>query len=320
MRQLALALGAMLALASAAQAQDYPTHPIRLYQGFAPGGNVDTVARLLGSEMSKGLGQPIVVEAKVGAGGNVAADTVAKATPDGYTLLLVAGAHPASAVLYKSLNFKPVDDFAWISLAASYPFVISVRPDSPYKSLGDLLKAAKEKPGQVSFGSAGPGSIQHMTGELLASEAGVKFLHVPYRGESVAVTALLGKEIDFIINTTSVALAQAQGGAFRPIAVTGNARWPLMKDVPTVEEAAGLKGFEVTSWSGIATTAGTPKPIIDRLNAEIRRTIAVPEVHAKLESFGFVVQATTPEEMRSRVQREIARWGKVVETAKIERQ
>jgi tripartite-type tricarboxylate transporter receptor subunit TctC len=320
MKTFLMAVAALAATAGGAWAQDYPTRPIHLYQGFAPGGNVDTVARLLGSEMSKGLGQPIVVEAKVGAGGNVAADAVAKATPDGYTLLLAAGAHPASAVLYKALNYKPVDDFAWVSLAATYPFVISVRPDSPIKTLAQLIQAAKAKPDAVSFGSAGVGSIQHMTAELLASEAGVKFLHVPYRGESVAVTALLSKETDFIVNTTSVALAQAQAGTFKPIAVTGNARWTAMPDVPTVEEAAGLKGFEVTSWSGIATTAGTPAKIVERLNAEIRRTVDVPEVRARLEGFGFVVQATTPDEMRARVAREIQRWNRVVDAAKIERQ
>lgn len=321
MKTTMIAVAAVFALSTAAQAQEYPARPIHLMQGFAPGGNVDTVARVLGAEMSKGLGQPIIVEAKVGAGGNVAADTVAKANPDGYTLLLAAGAHPASAVLYsKNLNYKPVDDFAWVSIAATYPFVISVRPDSPMRNMKDLIQAAKAKPEALAYGSAGVGSIQNMTAELLASVAGVKFLHVPYRGESVAVTALLSKEIGFIVTTTSVGLAQSQGGSFRPIGVTGNKRWEAMPDVPTVEESAGLKGFEVTSWSGIATTAGTPKAIVDRLNAEVRRTIAVPEIRAKLEGFGFVVEASTPDEFRARVAREITRWDKVVTDAKIERQ
>jgi tripartite-type tricarboxylate transporter receptor subunit TctC len=308
-----------VAIGGPASAQGYPTHPIKLFQGFAPGGNVDNVARVLGAEMQKGLGQPVVVEAKVGAGGNVAADVVAKAQPDGYTLLLAAGAHPASAVLYKTLNFKPVDDFAWISIASTYPFVVLVRPDSPIKGLPDLLKAARENPGKVSYGSAGPGSIQHMTGELLASMAGVKFLHVPYRGEAPAVTALLGKETDFVITTTSLGLAQTQSGALRPIAVTGSTRWAAMPDVGTVAEQ-GVKNFEVTSWSGIATTAGTPKPIVDKLNAEMRRVLAVPEVKQRLEDFGGTVGASTPDEMRTRVTREVARWAKVVEDAGIERQ
>jgi tripartite-type tricarboxylate transporter receptor subunit TctC len=311
---------AALAFAVTAQAQEYPTKPIHLYQGFAPGGNVDTVARILGNEMTKGLGQPFVVEAKVGAGGNIAADAVAKATPDGYTLLLAAGAHPASAALYKSLNFKPVDDFAWIATVATYPFVISVRPDSPIKNLADLLKAAKAKPDAVSYGSAGIGSIQHMTAEYLGAMAGVKLLHVPYRGESVAVTALLSKEVDFIVTTTSVGLAQTEAGSFRPIAVSGATRWKAMPNVPTVEEAGGLKGFEVSSWSGIAAPAGTPKPIVDKLNAELHRVVAVPEVRSKLEGFGFVVAASTPQEMHDRVAREAARWNKVIDDAKIERQ
>ena len=314
-----LAILLMCAGSVAAQAQDYPSRPIRLMQGFAPGGNVDNVARVLAAELQKGLGQPVVVEAKVGAGGNVAADFVAKAPPDGYTLLLAAGAHPASAVLYKNLNYKPVDDFAWISIASSYPFVVLVRPDSPIKSLPDLLKTAREKPGALSYGSAGVGSIQHMTGELLASMAGVKFLHVPYRGESLAVTAALGKETDFVITTTSVAIAQAQSGSLKPIAVTSTGPFPLMPDVPTVD-SQGVKGFEVTSWSGLATTGGTPKAIVDKLNAEMQRVLKVPEVKARLESFGGTVAGSTPEQMRDRVTREVARWRKVVEDAHIEQQ
>ncbi len=306
-------------LAAAAQAQNYPTHPIRLIQGFAPGGNVDTIARLLGQEMSKGLGQPVIVDAKVGAGGNLAAEVVAKASPDGYSLLLATGANPASAVLYKSLNFKLPDDFAWISLASSYPFVVLVRPDSKLKTLGDLIAAAKAKPGAVSYGSAGVGSIQNMTGELLASMAGVKFLHVPYRGESVAVTATMGGEVDFVITTTSVALAQVQGNSLRPLAVTGLTRWQALPNTPTVDEA-GVRGFEVTSWSGIATTAGTPRPIVDRLNAEMQRVLKIPEVRSRLESFGGVVAGSTPEEMRDRVAREVVKWTKVIEDAHIERQ
>jgi len=311
----------LLALAGgiAAQAQEYPSRPIRLMQGFAPGGNVDNVARVLAAELQKGLGQPVVVEAKVGAGGNVAADFVAKAPPDGYTLLLAAGAHPASAVLYKNLNYKPVDDFAWISIASSYPFVVLVRPDSPVKSLGDLLRTAREKPGALSYGSAGVGSIQHMTGELLASMAGVRFLHVPYRGESLAVTATLGKETDFVITTTSVAIAQTQSGSLKPIAVTSSGPFPLMPDVPTID-SQGVKGFEVTSWSGLATTGGTPRPIVDKLNAEMQRVLKVPEVKARLESFGGTVGGSTPEQMRDRVAREVVRWRKVVEDAHIEQQ
>ncbi|HEX9463567.1 MAG TPA: tripartite tricarboxylate transporter substrate binding protein [Alphaproteobacteria bacterium] len=309
----------LLASTAAAQADSYPSHPLRLLQGFAPGGNVDNVARVLAAEMQKGLGQPVIVESKVGAGGNVAADVVAKSSPDGYTLLLAAGAHPASAVLYKSLNFRPVDDFAWISIASTYPFVVLIRPDSPIRGLPDLLQAAREKPGAVSYGSAGPGSIQHMTGELLASMAGVKFLHVPYRGEAPAVTALLGHETDFVITTTSLGLAQTESGALRPIAVSGSTRWTAMPDVPTVAEQ-GVPGFEVTSWSGVATTHGTPQPIVDRLNAEMRRVLAVREVKDRLEGFGGTVAASTPAELRERVAREVARWAKVVEDAGIERQ
>ena len=320
MKRTIAALAAALALCGAAHGQSYPTHPIRLLQGFAPGGNVDTVARLLGQEMSKGLGQPIVVEAKVGAGSMLAAEAVAKAPPDGYTLLLPTASNPISGALFKSLNFRPVDDFAWISIATAYPLVISVRPDSPYRNLAEIIAAGKAKPGTVTFGSAGVGSALHMAIELLQSVGQVKFVHVAYRGEAAALAALLGKEVDFLSSTSQLALAQLQGGSLRPLAVTGRVRLPQMKDVPTVEEATGLKGYDVTSWSGIATTAGTPRPIVDRLNAEVRRTVAVPEVRARLESFGGVVETTTPEEMRARVAAEMARWAKVIAAQHIERQ
>src|SRR6516165_11290768 len=194
-------LGAMLALVAPARAQDYPSRLIKLLQGFPPGGNVEFVARLLAHEMSKTLGQTVIVEAKPGQAGSLAAEAVASAEPDGYTLLVVSGAHPATAAVYKRLKYDPLDGLAWISTASFYPFIVCVRQDSQLKSLTDLLASARAAPGKVSSGTAGNGSISHMTTELLARLTGVQFLSVPYRGEAPAVTGLLIGDVDFVVAT-----------------------------------------------------------------------------------------------------------------------
>ena len=186
-----LAMLAALALAPVVQAQDYPTRPIKIIQGFAPGGNADSIARLLGQEMSRSLGQPVIVETKAGAGGNIAAEAVARAAPDGYTLLLAVGGHTVSGALYQTLGYKSVEGFEWISTATVFPFVLSVRSDSPQQNVAELLAAARAKPDGVSYGSAGIGSTQHLTGALLASVTGTQLLHVPYKGDAGALTALL---------------------------------------------------------------------------------------------------------------------------------
>ncbi len=302
-----------------AQAEDYPSRPIKIIQGFAPGGNADNVARVLAQELSKGLGQPVVVEAKPGAGGTVGADVVAKSAPDGYTLLLVTGGHAVAGATYKSLGYRTVDDFAWISTATLFPFIVVTRADGAYPSLAALLAAAKVKPDGVTYGAPGVGATQHLTTELLASTAGVKFLEIPYRGEGAAVTAMLSKEIDFFVTAASSVRAHIDAGTFTAIAVTSAARWSGMPQVPTIEEQ-GVKGFDVSSWAGLATAAGTPRPIVERLNQEMRRALQVVEVRTRLESFGGNVQASSPEELRTRVATELARWTKVVREAKIEQQ
>jgi tripartite-type tricarboxylate transporter receptor subunit TctC len=303
-------------LAGPAQAQDYPNRVIKMVNGFPPGGNVDAIARVMAQEMSKGLNQTIVVENRPGMVGSLAAEAVSRGEPDGHTLLLVPSAHAVTGALYKTLKYKPVEDFDWISTVSFYPFVICVREDSRINTLAELLQAARSRPGDVSFGTSGTGSIQHMTVELLASAAGLKFLRIPYRGEAHAMTGLLGGEIDFVVTTTTVAAAQAQAGTVRPLGVTSRTRWKDLPDVPTVEEA-GVPGFEVISWSGLATTAGTPRRILDRLHAEVQRAIAVPEVKQRLEGFGGEVRGTSPAEMRALVERQLGTWTKVVRDASI---
>jgi tripartite-type tricarboxylate transporter receptor subunit TctC len=314
-----IAVGALLALvifSSAAAAQDYPSRPIKFMHGFPPGGNVDIIARLLGNEMSKGLGQSIVVEPKPGVAGSLAAEAVARSDPDGYTLLVVPSAHPAHGALSRKLSYKVVDDFEWISVASFYPFLICVRKDSRFQTLKDLIDEARRNPGVLKYGSAGVGSILHTTVELMGNETKTKFLHIPYRGEMPAITGLLQGDIDFIAATSGPISARIRLGEFRALAVTGKARWRDFPDVPTVEEQ-GIPGFEVISWTGLAGPAKLPMPIVDKLNAEVRRTISVPDVKGKLESMGGDPRATTPAEMRALVASQFATWTRLAKEANI---
>jgi tripartite-type tricarboxylate transporter receptor subunit TctC len=319
--QVVLALLSSVLLAGWASAQetakDYPSRLIRLLQGFPPGGNVEFVARLLAHEMGKSLGQTIVVESKPGQAGSLAAEAVASAEPDGYTLLLVSGAHPATAAIYKKLKYDPVDSFAWISTASFYPFIICVRKDARFASFADLLAGARAQSGKLSSGTAGNGSISHMTTELLGQRAGVKFLSVPYRGEALAITGLLTGDVDFVVATAALAIPQIHSGAVRALAVTGISRWKDIPDIPTITEA-GFPEFEVISWSGVAAPARTAEPVIKRLHAEMTRAVAVPDVHSKLEAAGSEVRAITTAEMRALVDRQVRLWSKVAKEAGIE--
>jgi tripartite-type tricarboxylate transporter receptor subunit TctC len=305
------------ALIGGVHAQSYPTHLIKMMHGFPPGGNVDVIARIMAQEMSTGLGQSIVVESKPGAVGSLAAEVVARATPDGYTLLTLPSAHAVTGAIYKTLKYRPLDDFDWISTVSFYPFVVCVRNDSKFRSLQDLLQAAGVKSEAVSFGSAGIGTIQHMIAELLANATKVKFLQIHYRGEALSSTGLLTGDIDFLISTPTVAVSHIESGEFRALAVTGRTRWDKLPAVPTVAEA-GVSGFEMTSWTGLATTAGTPGPIIGRLNADVRRALDVPQVKTRLEALGGDVRATTPEEMRALVASQLALWARVAREQNIQ--
>ena len=317
-RKIMVALVGLLAFAFSAHAQDYPNRLIKMIHGFPPGGNVDIIARLLAQEMQKGLGQNIVIEAKPGLAGNIAAEAVARADPDGYTLMTVASAHAATGALSKNLKYKVVEDFEWISTVSFYPFLICVRKDSRLQTLADVLKEAKAKPGSLTYGSAGVGSILHTTVELLANVTQTKFVHVPYRGEAPAIIGLLGGDFNFIAATTGATTSRVKSGELRALATTGKVRWKELPDVPTVNEAAGLNDFEVISWTGLATTAGVPKPILGRLHAEVTRAIAIPELRDKLQSMGGEVRGTTPAEMRDLVARQLALWVKVAREQKLQ--
>ena len=243
-RTLVAAVALVAALSGTAQAQDYPSRLIRMLHGFPPGGNVDIIARIMAHQMESGLGQSIVVEPKPGLAGALAAETVARSDPDGYTLLMVPSAHPAYGALAKNVKYKVVDDFTWISVASFYPFMVVVKADSRFKTLKQLIDEARAKPGEVKYGSAGVGTILHTTAELIANQTKTKFLHVPYRGEAPLLTGMLQGDVDFACVTTGPVSARIKAGEFRALAVTGKTRWRDFPDVPTVDESAiaGLRG------------------------------------------------------------------------------
>jgi len=305
-----------LALPGVALAQAYPDRPIKVMQGFAPGGNADNIARTVGMEMSKGLGQSIVVEAQAGAGGTIAATTVAKARPDGYTLLLATGGHAVAGALFNNLAYRTVQDFEMVSTITYFPFLVVVPANSKYPNLTALLAAARANPTELSYGTAGIGSTHHLAGELLASMSKTKLLHVPFRGDSASLTALLGGEIPMIIAPPTAVLANIKAGKLKAIATTGPQRWQGLPDVPTAAEQ-GVAGYDVQSWAGLMAPVGTPRPVVDRLNTELQKALLVPAVKTRLEEMGGEVRGSTPDEMRTMVATQTQKWIQVVNEAKI---
>lgn len=310
-----LAIGA-LAMPLQGMAQAYPDRPIKILQGFAPGGNADTISRTVGLEMSKGLGQAVVAEAQAGAGGTIAATTVSKAKPDGYTLLLATGGHAVAGAMYNNLAYRTVQDFEMVSTITYFPFLVVVPANSKYTNLSALLAAGKANPKELSYGTAGVGSTHHLAGELLASMSKTPLLHVPFRGDSASLTALLGGEIPMIIAPPTAVLANIKAGKLRALATTGPQRWSGMPDVPTVAEQ-GVAGYDVQSWAGLMAPAGTPRPVVERLNTELQKALLVPSVKARLEEMGGEVRGSSPEEMKNMVATQTQKWIQVVNDAKI---
>jgi tripartite-type tricarboxylate transporter receptor subunit TctC len=302
-----------------ASAQGYPDHAIKIYQGFAPGGNADAIARAVGIELGKTLGQPVVVEAQAGAGGTIAASTVARAKPDGYTLLLATGGHAVAGALYSTLPYKTVADFEMVSTITYFPFLIVVNANSKFQSFAELVSAARAAPATLAYGTAGVGSTHHLAGELLQSMAKMPMLHVPYRGDAASITALLAGDVPFIIAPPTAVMSNIQAGKLRALATTGPQRWPGMPNVPTVAEQ-GVPGYDVRSWAGLMAPAGTPRPVVDRLNAETVKALNTPAVRQRLEDKGGEARGSTPEEMKAMVGSELQKWTQVVAEAKIPKQ
>ena len=316
-----LLLASMFGLACAPlAAQDFPNRPIKIVVGFAPGGGVDTVARMIGQELSTRLLQPVVIENRPGAAGTIGAAAAARSEPDGYTLVMLPGGHPLYGATHKSLPFDTLTSFDWISTVVTLQFVALVRPEAKFQSMNDLIAAAKAAPDSITYASAGVGSTHHLTIEMLANRAGVRFLHVPYQGDAPALGALLGDQVQFTLATPTQAIGNIQGGKLRALAVTGNTRMRQLANVPTMEEATGFKDFDVRTWFGLAAPAGLPRPIVDRLNAEVRKVVADPSVAARLEQIGGEASSSSPQEFRDRIAREWQMWIKVVDDIKLPKQ
>lgn len=319
MRLIASLLAAALAWSAPAAASDYPNRPIRVLHGFAAGGNADIVARIMGEEMRKTLGQSLIVEPRPGAGGNIASQATARAEADGYTIVLLTTAHAISPALVKSLNFDPVGDFQFLSMVTDFPFFIVVNEASRFRTIQDLVAEAKAKPGTVTAGTAGVGTGHHMGLELMSSALDVKFVHVPYRGDSGAITGVLGNSVDFIIAPGAAVLSSIEGGKLRALAVTGPQRWPATPSVPTLSESVS-PGLQMMAWIGFAAPKDTPRPVVDRLNTAIRQAVDTPDVRARLASLGGYPSTSTPEEMTRRVTEQITLWKDVATKAGMQAQ
>ncbi|MDD0814061.1 tripartite tricarboxylate transporter substrate binding protein [Curvibacter sp. HBC28] len=303
-----------------AQTPKYPDRPLRVLHGFGAGGNADTVARILAAEMGKGLGQSVVVEPKPGAGGTIAAGTVASAKADGYTLLLATGGHAIAGALYDRLPYDTAKSFQAISAVTSFPFLIVAQAGGKYSSLQDLLKAAKARSQDLTFGSAGVGTGQHMAGAWLAQQAGVNLTHVPYRGESASMTGLLSGEVDMVVVAPTTAVQHIKAGKLQALATTGANRWTGMPELRTVAEQ-GVAQFEVRSWTALLAPAGLPKLQLDRLQAEVRRALSEDSVRARLEeATGGEVKANTPAELHATIQSDLKRWTQLVKDANIQKE
>ena len=297
----------------------YPDKPITLIQGFGTGGNSDTIARIIAPGLAKELGQQIIVEAKTGAGGNIASAAVAKSAPDGYTLILLTGGHAVSAAVYSKLAFHPVDDFEWISLVTQFPFAVSVSAESKFKTLADVIAAAKAAPDTISYTSVGIGSTQHLSGELFASMAGVRMTHIPYKGGAGPLQDILGARVDVMFDSITVTKAQMEAGKLRALGVTSLKPYKLLPGVPPVADT--IPGYEVTSWTGLAAPKGTSPEIQKRLHTALLKVLADPEVIAKLENTGgLVTPSSSGAQMKQYVSGQIAKWRKVLVSANISQQ
>ncbi len=313
------AIAAITAAAASASAQNYPVRPIRLLVPFGPGGVGDITARVVAQRIGPALGQQIVIDNRPGAGGIVASEIVAKAAPDGYTLLLLNNAHAVSMSLFKALPYDTLRDFAPISSVSTFSIVLLVSPDSPLRSVKDLVATAKASPGKLNVGTIQIGATQHLSSELFKSMAGVDWVHVPYTNTGLLLTGLRGNSVQVAFEFIAPVVGMVKAGQFRALAVSTRSRFAGLPDVPTVHEA-GLPGYEVMSWNGFGAPAGTPKAVINRLNKAILEALAMPDVKQRFAELAVDARPDTPEGFRKLVASEIVKWGKVIETARIPKQ
>jgi len=295
-------------------AEGYPAKPIRLILPFPPGGGTDILGRVLSDRLASQLGQPVVVENRGGAGGNVGAEAAAKSAPDGYTIVLVAPSLAISPSLYTKLNYDPVKDFAPVSLVATVPNVMITHPSVPANTLAEFIALAKKKPGAMNFGSGGSGTSNHLAGELFNIVAGVKLVHVPYKGVNLAMNDVLAGQIHLVVIGIPAAAPHIKAGKLRALAVIDSKRAAALPEVPTVAET-GLANFEVTTWYGVLAPAGTPRAIVTRLNAEIVKAMQAADTKERLAAMATEPVTSTPEAFGQLIREEIVKWGKVVREA-----
>jgi tripartite-type tricarboxylate transporter receptor subunit TctC len=294
-----------------AQAQDYPNKPIKIIVPFSPGGAVDGPIRAIAGDLSKRLKQQVIIENRPGAGATIGSESVAKAPPDGYTLLLASQTNAISASLYPRLNFNPIDDFIGISLLGREPGALVVHPSLPVKNVAELIALAKDKPGQINYASSGNGSGQHLFMAMFASMAGIKLTHVPYKGSGQATTDLLAGTVPLAFPGTNGMMKHIKGGKLKVLATSGVKRSPQLPDVPTLDEA-GLKGYSAYVWMGLLAPKGTPAAIVDKLQREFKASLASPEVVTFMTEAGIETVASTPGEMDAYFREERDRWARIV--------
>ncbi|MBI4189192.1 MAG: tripartite tricarboxylate transporter substrate binding protein [Betaproteobacteria bacterium] len=315
MKRMITSMGALLCAGAAglASAQAYPAKPIRIIAPFAPGGGTDFIARVAAQKMSEVLGQQAIVENRAGAGGTIGAEVGAKSAPDGYTFTLISGSYAVNPSLYK-LNFDPVNDITAVIQMSQGPFLVVVHPSLPVKSVKELIALAKAKPNSLNYASSGQGSITHLATELFIDMAGIKMVHVPYKGTSPAITDTIAGQTQVLFGSVAAALPQMRNGRFKGIAVSTPKRIDAAPEIPTVSES-GLKGYEVTLWHGMIAPKGLPKPILNRINGELNKVLKNKDMQDKLAGDGVAAAGGTPEQFSALIKKDIDVWRKVVQKA-----
>jgi tripartite-type tricarboxylate transporter receptor subunit TctC len=302
--------------AHAAFAQTYPNKPIRLIVGFAPGGPNDIIARIVSQKLAENLGVPVPVDNRPGADSMIGTQLAARAAPDGYTLAMISASAAIHPSIYTNIPYDVVKDFSHVTVLASGAFVVVVNPALPVKSIKELIAVAKARPGQLNFASSGAGGTLHLSGELFKALAHVNMNHVPYKGGAPAITDVVTGQVEVMFSPIAIAMPHIRTGRLRPLAVTSAKRWPSLPDLPTVAEA-GVPGYESTGWYGIVAPARTPREIVTKLNQELVKVLARPDVREQLTKFDIEAVGDSPEHMTNFIKAELVKWAKVVKDAKL---
>ena len=316
LQRLVLAAACLMAAAMPAHSQTWPTKPVRIVVPFPPGGTTDIVARSLGAELQKMWQQPVVIENKPGAGGNIGADAVAKSAGDGYTLLMgTVGTHAINQSLYAKLPYDPVKDFVPVTLCAAVPNVMVINPKLPVNSVAEFIQYAKANPGKLNMASSGNGTSIHLTGELFKTVTGTYMVHFPYRGSAPALTDLIAGNMNVMFDNLPSALPHIKSGRLKALAVTSGVPSAALPGVPTIEAAANLKGFDASSWFGLFAPAGTPRAVVDKIQGDVAKALAVPEVHERFVSQGAQPGGNTPDQFAAFIKGETDKWARVVKAS-----